>query len=78
MNDSILKTLIGVLVRHAITLLGGAALFSVDQMTVIAGAVATLVSVVWSIWQKKDTAQTISALSAPVPSGSTSLSEVAG
>ncbi len=51
-----LPVIIGLLMRHALTAGGGAAVaagyVAADDATAIAGALSTLAGLVWSAWQK--------------------------
>ena len=49
--------IVGALVRALLASLGGASLASEGQIDQIVGALAVLITVIWSIWQKVQTQQ---------------------
>lgn len=53
MDTEEIKTIVALLLRHALTVYGGAAMFGQGDVQAISGAVAVLVGVGWSVYQKK-------------------------
>lgn len=53
MDIETIKTIVAAIVRHGLTVYGGATIFSPDQAQTISGAVAVLIAVAWSVWQKR-------------------------
>jgi hypothetical protein len=51
------KKMVGSVVRHVLTFGGGAAVVSDEDITKLCGAIAALIGIAWSIWQKSRTAQ---------------------
>lgn len=45
--------IIAALIRHALGTIGGAGLITGDQTEQIAGAISVIISVIWSILEKK-------------------------
>ena len=59
---------IGAVIRHALGVIGAAGTFSENDVQQLAGAVAVLISISWSIYQKSQTAPPAPVeVDAPVP-----------
>jgi hypothetical protein len=52
------QAIVGGLIRSVLAMVGAGGLLSGDQLGVVAGALAAVVSVAWGIWQKKHAAAT--------------------
>lgn len=59
--DDTTKAMLGSIIRTLIITFGGGAVFSPDQITALAGAVAVLGTLVWSLIQKKAAAEKLEA-----------------
>lgn len=53
MDSESIKTIVALLIRHALTVYGGTLLLSPDDAQSVSGAAAVLIGVVWSILQKR-------------------------
>lgn len=79
------QAILGGIVRSLIIAAGGGALLSTDQIASVAGALAVLIGVAWSAWQKHKTAakntatltQAVTAAAAIDPKADTATQEAA-
>lgn len=57
LSNPVTQQIVGGIIRSLIVAAGGAGIMSGDQLGVFAGAVAALIGVGWSIYQKRATAK---------------------
>lgn len=53
LSNPVTQQMIGGVIRSILVACGGAAIMSGDQLGIVAGAIAALIGVGWSIYQKK-------------------------